>query len=536
MAIELLREPDSIVVRTETRWSALDNIGFGVWNKEGVQIQAVPQSDRLTIGVEAGQIPLMTVKINWKIHIEGALRLLGDHWERAYGDLEWRGIVPERVMPWYFLTNDGETTCGYGVKTGASSFCYWQMDYEGVTLTLDIRCGNAGVILNGRVLHAATVVMMEGESGETSFKAAQRLCSIMCDNPVLPSEPVYGGNNWYYAYGNSSHSIILNDSRFIASLAPASGSRPFMIIDDGWQMTSGRGACNGGPWEGNFLFPDMRRLASEMREIGVRPGIWCRPLLVSERVPEHWVRYRNSENGAVLDPSLPEVLDYISAFISRMAGWGYELIKHDFTTFDLFGQWGFEMKGNVNAISRPFGDRSRTSAEIVLGLYKAIAKASGQSLVIGCNTVSHLAAGCFEIQRTGDDTSGKSWERTRYMGINTMAFRMPQHGTFYSHDADCIGITETVPWSLNSKWLELLAGSGTPLFVSADPAVVTKEQKAELRRAYLIASQPLPPGEPLDWLATTCPKHWLLNGEKKVFVWNDSVAGNESSEDNHWWL
>ena len=37
--------------------------------------------------------------------------------------------------------------------------------------------------------------------------------------------------------------------------------------------------------------------------------------------------------------------------------------------------------------------------------------------------------------RTGDDTSGRIWERTRRMGVNTLAFRLPQHNAFYHIDA-----------------------------------------------------------------------------------------------------
>jgi hypothetical protein len=28
-----------------------------------------------------------------------------------------------------------------------------------------------------------------------------------------------------------------------------------------------------------------------------------------------------------------------------MASWGFELIKHDYTSFDLLGRWGFSMRG-----------------------------------------------------------------------------------------------------------------------------------------------------------------------------------------------
>jgi len=43
---------------------------------------------------------------------------------------------PERVMPWYCLLHvDGETS-GMGVKTGARSFAFWQVDADGISLWL----------------------------------------------------------------------------------------------------------------------------------------------------------------------------------------------------------------------------------------------------------------------------------------------------------------------------------------------------------------------------------------------------------------
>ena len=65
----------------------------------------------------------------------------------------------------------------------------------------------------------------------------------------------------------------------------------------------------------------------------------------------------------------------------------------------------------------------RTTAEVIGSLYDVIRGAAGDAAIIGCNTVSHLSAGLFEICRIGDDTSGTDWSRTRKMGVNTLAFR-----------------------------------------------------------------------------------------------------------------
>lgn len=569
--IDLTREPDAVFAETDAGWEKLARTGEYRWGGNGVAVRLEPGSPRaenenvepssqrmrlepagaqkrqepsrperkaavrLKLLVLSPGAPLRTIKLRWSASLPERLAVLGDHWERAYGDLEWRGIAPERVMPWYFLTYDGNATNGYGVETGAKSLCFWQLDAEGVTLTGDVRSGPTGVRLGERELEAAVIVAMAGQPSERLFAAVRRFCGLLCAKPALLTHPVYGGNNWYYAYGNSSDEQMMADARFMSELAGGHPNRPYMIIDDGWQLSSGGGACNGGPWEGNARFPDMPGLAARMKAAGVRPGIWFRPLLISHGVPKEWIRFVNEQGHIVLDPTVPEALDCVAESMSRLVGWGYELVKHDFTTFDLLGRWGFEMKASPNGLASPFRDSSRTTAEIILDLYKRLAAAAGEAVVIGCNTVGHLAAGLFELQRTGDDTSGRSWERTRYMGVNTLAFRMPQHGTFYAHDADCVGIGENVPWELNRQWLELVAASGTPLFVSADPAAVTAEQKAALRQAFRLAAEPQPPGEPLDWLSNRCPARWRLRGEERSFRWNELSVPTLAHADNHWW-
>lgn len=106
-----------------------------------------------------------------------------------------------------------------------------------------------------------------------------------------------------------------------------------------------------------------------------------------------------------------------------------------------------------------FADRSRTTAEIIIDHYRSIRAGADDAVLIGCNTIGHLSAGIFDVTRTGDDTSGKEWDRVRKMGVNTLAFRMPQHGTFFAVDADCVGQTATnsIPWAKNQQWLDLLA-------------------------------------------------------------------------------
>jgi alpha-galactosidase len=213
------------------------------------------------------------------------------------------------------------------------------------------------------------------------------------------------------------------------------------------------------------------------------------------------------------------VRERVQQDIRTLAAWGYGLIKHDFSTYDLFGRWGFNMGAQITDDNWNFADTTRTNAEIIRQFYSAIREAAGETLVLGCNTVGHLAAGLFELQRTGDDTSGRDWNRTRKMGVNTLAFRGPQHNTFFALDADCVGLTRQIPWELNRQWLDLLARSGTALFVSAAPDASGPEQQEAMRKAFHIAASPMPTGEPLDWLENSEPQNWNLAGKKAAYHW-----------------
>ncbi len=520
---DIIAIPDHVIIQGNSGWVPMERGNDGHWHGKGVDVETAKEEEQLLIMLYSGKTPIKRIILKWRADLSHGTQLLGDHWERGYGDLEWRGIVPERVMPWYFLLNDGKATHGYGVMTQPNAMCFWMADTKYMTLCLDVRCGGEGVILGSRTLHGASVIARKGNENETPFEAAAAFCKLMCPNPLQPKQPVYGGNNWYYAYGSSSHEQILRDAELIASLSPSNDNRPFMVIDDGWQLCHTK-ACNGGPWSfGNYLFPDMQRLAGQMKVEGTKPGLWMRPLMTAEKVPDSWrlpgKRFKAPEYDQYLDPSLPEVLDMVSRDIGRISAWGYRLVKHDFSTYDLLGRWGFDMNWELTNDGWHFADRTKTTAEIIAGLYRTIREAAGNMMVLGCNTVTHIAAGFFEIQRTGDDTSGVQWERTRKMGINTLAFRMGQHGAFYAVDADCAAITDKVPWSLSEQWLRLLSLSGTPLFVSAAPEAMGKEQEEALKKAFDAASRPLPPGEPLDWMHSTCPAKWKLGEGIMEFDW-----------------
>ncbi len=486
---------------------------------DDITISMIKQEDDLAVSVTAEQTPISWIMLRFPCTMPAESRIYGDAWERGYGDLCWNGIVPERHMPWYFLAYQPQERilAGYGVKVQPGAMCVWHLDGTGMTLFLDVRSGGAGVILGGRTLQAATILCREYENTD-AFTAGHAFCRAMCPNPIFPKEPVYGSNNWYYAYGVSSRAEILADTDYIAALTEGIGNRPYMVIDDGWQKNS----C-AGPWDnGNDAFGNMQEVAQEMRRKGVKPGLWVRLLYDgSDAIPEDW---RLSRDRAYLDPSHPAVREHIQADIRRFTNWGFSLIKHDYSGFDLFGRYGMDMSTSITNNGWHFYDRTKTSAEVVLDFYRAIREAAGNTVIIGCNTFSHLCAGLVEVNRTGDDTSGREWNRTRNRGVNTLAFRMMQNHAFYMADADCIGITNDVPWAQNRMWLKALSRSGSPLFMSSAKGVADETMLPEIKEAFRYNAEQKDILIPLNWLDDICPSRWLLNGEEIVFDWYDEMG------------
>jgi alpha-galactosidase len=393
---------------------------------------------------------------------------------------------------------------------------------------LDTHSGGAGVQLGSRKLHAADIVTTESSAAEKPFITARRFCRMMCEKQRLAKQPVYGINDWYYAYGNNSAKLINEQTAMMAELVTDTNNRPFSVIDAGWALYSPYLPGDGG-WADDFSkpndkFKDMHKMAGDIAGLGMRPGLWTRPLCAKHddktSLLAPVIKGRDDPKNPVLDPTIPENLERVKSNIAIYRQWGYEMVKHDYSTYDITGRWGFEMTERITQPGWTFNDKTKTTAEIINQLYGSIREAAGDMYIIGCNTMSHLSAGVFELNRIGDDTSGKEWARTRKMGVNTLGFRMPQHTIFYAADGDCVGLTTQVPWEKNKQWMQLLAESSAPLFISAQPDALGAAQKTFVKECFTKAAKIQAVGEPLDWIENPLPAKWKLNNREVDFNWD----------------
>ena len=522
MLLPVLNRPDLVLAfvgdvdAERCKLAQAGNRWTGAGRAASVRVDIQTDANKSAVSLESPTLPVQRIQLRWRCRLPGDVLALGDAWERSYGDLEWRPLQAERAMPWYTMLHSQEQTTGMGVKTGAASFAFWQVDPAGISLWLDVRNGGNGVALGERMLELATIVTCTGVPGEGAFKTTQRLCRAMAEGAKIPGrrgesslDVIYGSNDWYYAYGKNTHEGILRDADLVKSLAPSNADKPFTVIDDGYQDRS--------------RFPSLPKLAEEIRSRGVIPGLWIRPLQAHASTPGSLLlpaaRVEDGHAPSAYDTTIPEGLEAVAAVATEACGWGFDLIKHDYTTFELFGQWGSQMGASPTRGNWHFNNRSLTNAEIVSALYRRLRAACGEERVIlGCNTIGHLSVGIFDASRTGDDVSGKDWERTRRTGVNTLAYRLPQHRIFHSVDADCVALTPDVPWAMSKQWLNLVANSGSVLLISPNPKAIGNEQRGALREAFARCVQ-RPSSEPIAWLESRTPSAWRSSGGSQAYDW-----------------
>ena len=107
------------------------------------------------------------VELYWEADTNEDLLILGDAWERSYGNLQFLSVSEnDRWMPWYFIATDKKKCFCFGVKTGCNSFVSFRYDKKGITALVDVRNSGSGVQLGGRKLMLATFIFCKYESGE----------------------------------------------------------------------------------------------------------------------------------------------------------------------------------------------------------------------------------------------------------------------------------------------------------------------------------------------------------------------------------
>ena len=158
----ILRLPDLVSLTCEGITSASSICGDAKVNFD--------LSDSLKVTLTASETHPKYIRLRWNFtdcEKRAGVKILGDAYERGYGNLSWQNISAERIMPWYILVSNGSDrnpdltgrfTEGFGVKVQPGAIVTWQYDDAGITMWADVRNGGSGVHLGGRELTVCEIV------------------------------------------------------------------------------------------------------------------------------------------------------------------------------------------------------------------------------------------------------------------------------------------------------------------------------------------------------------------------------------------
>lgn len=166
---------------------------------------------------------------------------------------------------------------------------------------------------------------------------------------------VNGWCDWPTAFESITEEEVLRNAEFAARALKPFGFE-YVQVDEGFQRWHG-------DWEGNTKFPHgMKWLADRIRALGLKPGLWLAPYVISEptevfqkhpdwllRHPDgrlrrvgpwpsedsDWARQENPKRYG-LDITHPGAAAWLAELFDTVANrWGYEMIKIDFVDWSL---------------------------------------------------------------------------------------------------------------------------------------------------------------------------------------------------------
>lgn len=193
-----------------------------------------------------------------------------------------------------------------------------------------------------------------------------------------------------------------------AEIAAGKGILDTYTIDAGWETDGGSLTVDLGK------FPDLPGLVKQMKDLGIKPGIWVSPFMIkgkeASKLPPEWFmkdeygRRRRIplpgvaglfERSFMLDISNPDVRKYLNGRLVDLAKMGFEVFKADFLMVPFTGQLQNKDKTSVEYY-REFFEEFRQTVREQLG---------NEIEIIGCGAPLMESIGLFNGMRMTPDST-----------------------------------------------------------------------------------------------------------------------------------
>lgn len=242
---------------------------------------------------------------------------------------------------------------------------------------------------------------------------------------------IAGWNSWDYYRWTITEEEVLRNARFIAADPVLSKYVKRIIVDDGWQYCYGE-------WDANPLFPHgMKYLADELKKLGFEPGLWIAPTIIEPhcriaQLNKDWLAMSEGgqpclgyscmeRHGFLLDPTVPEVREFLRNLFDRYAAMGYSYFKLDF------------MGSTLEA--RKFHDPSVPRTEIPRMIVQAAYEgAKDRAQILGCNYFYCGGNEFVDSVRIGGDIHAR-WENIMANAV-AVASMFHTNGRLWINDPD----------------------------------------------------------------------------------------------------
>jgi len=424
-----------------------------------------------------------------------------------YGDEMIAGIPhgPGRLHSWTYtlLRDDPETVTFLGSLNENTGFTLFLYDHSKGILT--IRKDLEGLKLSHSFPALDFVVLKMGE--EAAYDAYFQLLGIQ--PPAAP--PAIGWTSWYRHFTHISEPVLMKNldsfAAFYATLghseyqtvAHVVPEKPaaFFQIDDGWQTEVGDWLSVKPAFPGG-----MGRIAAQIREKGLLPGLWLAPFVASQKSdvaqkhPDWLLKDHKNKPLKVgwnplwggwyyaLDFYHPGVQSYLAGVFHMVCEkWGYELLKLDF----LFAV----------CLAPPPG---KTRGQVMYEAMEFLRHLAGDKRILACGAPLGSCFGLVDYCRIGGDIHLR-WEHrllaflrhrervSTIASLRSTLHRRPLNGRAFHNDPDVFILRndhQHLSAMQQQTVLVINVLLGNLLFTSDDVGEYSSEQSAEFLEALAL--------------------------------------------------
>jgi hypothetical protein len=417
--------------------------------------------------------------------------------------------------------------CGYIANKAALGQVFLRPEAGGtLSLTAESVTAKQFVLPAGRSIKSNPFWL---QFGPNPYQALEDYAGVMgrvgqARTPAL----LNGWCDWPYAFEGITEAEMVANAEFASRVLKPYGLQ-YIQVDEGFQRWHG-------DWEGNAKFPHgMKWLAEKIRSLGLKPGLWLAPYVISEpsevyqEHPEWMLREPNGEMKQVmsaagnikrfaLDITHPGAAEWLYDLFDTVANkWGYEFIKIDFVDWSLLS-------------AERYHDASVTRAEAYRKGIEIMRRAIGPKChLLDCGP-GPVSVGMLDSMRIELDQPPVNWKQYFLESASTapaMAKRYYFHKRTWVNDADHVCLNPlTISQAQAAATLVALSGGN---MMSGDRLPDLDPTRLEILKKVFPSSGEA--ARPVDLFDTDRHSVFALKIERPFGSWTIAAFFNRSETD-----